>query len=260
MFDRPLFGDALKNYICQLNYEMKPLLFSFSLILLTIAAAGQPVFKNPGIPSSESFEIKDFIDNTTGYVSTTINISLKERNSQKYYYIRVDEGNCFLNEIEVNYNDLTTISERRMDKRSNSLEECYENNGNGIVHFFNREKKIDKIFHNPDKNIYSRYAYFISFRGFPFEVGKSVTFDTYFFEYGDALSMKVEVLSKQTVSVKAGVFECYKLELSVAGWLSIFAPYKSYLYFTVDGTHQFIKYEEKADNGGWNTDELIKVN
>jgi hypothetical protein len=80
------------------------------------------------------------------------------------------------------------------------------------------------------------------------------------YEYGDALSMKVKALSKQTVIVRAGTFECYKLELSVAGWLSLFAPYKSYLYFTVGGTHQFIKYEERNDNGGWNTDELIKVN
>ncbi len=235
------------------------LFFSLLIFLfLAIGAIGQPVFKNPGISKSESFEIVDFIDNTIGYVNTKINISLKERDSQKYYYISVEEGSIFYNEIEVNYDDLTTISEKRIDKRNNSIEELYENNGNGIVHFFNKEKGIDKKYNNTDRNIYSRYAYFISFRGFPFEVSNSVTFDTYMFEYGDVLSMKVKVLSKEKVSVKAGIFECYKLELSVAGWLSLFAPYKSYLYFTVGGTHQFVKYEEKSDNGGWNTDELIK--
>lgn len=251
----------LKNYICFFkNKLMKGYPLLTVVLLHSALALGQPVFKNPGISNSESFEIKDFIDNTNGYTSTKINISLKERNNQKYYYVRVDEGDFFLNEIEVNYNDLTTISEKRKDKKTQSLIECYENNGNGVIHFFNKDEKIDKIFHNDEKNIYSRYAYFISFRGFPFEVGKSVTFDTYMFEYGNALSMKVKALSKERITVKAGSFVCYKLELSVAGWISLIAPYKSYLYFKADGTHQFVKYEERSDNGGWNTDELVKEN
>lgn len=232
----------------------------FASLLIATVTTGQSVFKNPGVLESESFVITDFIDNTIGYVETKIDISLKERNNQKYYHIQVEEANLYLNEIEINYNDLTTISEKRINKKDNSVEEYYQNFGNGKIHFFNKEKGIDKDFNNTDKNIYSRYAYFISFRGFPFETSKSVTFDTYMFEYGDALSMKVTILSKQTVTVKAGTFECYKMELAVAGWLSLFAPFKSYLYFTVGGTHQFIKYEEKADNGGWNADELIRIN
>jgi len=239
---------------------MKFLLYPLVLLLLPIAAIGQPVFKNPGIAESESFEIYDYLDNTLGYVKTKVNISLKERSGQKYYHILVKEGDIFSNEIEVNYNDLTTISEKRVDLRNNSIVEYYTNNGNGVVHFFNSEKGIDKTFINKDKNIYSRYAYFISFRGFPFEVGKTVTFNSYMFEYGDALTMKVTNLSKQIVTVKAGSFECYKLELSLSGWLSIFASYKSYLYFSVADTHQFVKYEERDGNGGWNTDELMKIN
>jgi hypothetical protein len=238
---------------------MKLVLFSFALLFLTIATKGQPVFKNPGISDSESFEITDFIDNTIGFVTSHIDISLQERNGQKYYHIHVTEGDLFLNDIDVNYDDLTTISEKRINKKNNNVEELYENLGNGKIHFFNKEKGIDKYFENSDKNIYSRYAYFISFRGFPFEQSESVKFSTYMFEYGDALPMKVMVISKQMVSTKAGIFECYKLELSVAGWLSLFAPFKSYLYFTVDGTHRFVKYQEKADNGGWNNDELIKI-
>lgn len=239
---------------------MKYFLFLFANLFLANVTDSQPVFKNPGIPSHESFELNEFIDNTIGYVNTKIDISLKERNGQKYYSIHVDEGNVFTNEIEVNYDDLTTISEKRIDRRNNSVEEYYMNHGNGVIHFMNREKGIDKDYNNTDRNIYSRYAYFISFRGFPFETSKSVTFFTYMFEYGDALTMKATLVAKQLVTVKAGTFECYKLELSVGGWLSLFAPYKSYLYFTVDGTHQFIKYEEKSDNGGWDTDELTKIN
>jgi hypothetical protein len=237
---------------------MKHILFS-TLLLVTLATTGQPVFRNPGIPATESFEITDFIDNTIGFVTSRIDISLQERNGQKYYHIHVAEGDLYLNDIDVKYDDLTTITEKRINKKNNSIEELYENLGNGKIHFFNKEKGIDKVFENSDQNIYSRYAYFISFRGFPFEKSESVRFSTYMFEYGDALSMKVTVLSKEKVVVKAGIFECYKLELAVAGWISLIAPFKSYLYFTVDGTHRFIKYQEKSDNGGWNNDELIKI-
>jgi len=79
------------------------------------------------------------------------------------------------------------------------------------------------------------------------------------FEYGDVLPMKLKNLSKQTITVKKGTFECYKLELSVSGWLSLFTSYKSYLYFSVADTHQFIKYEERDENGVWNADELMKT-
>jgi hypothetical protein len=238
---------------------MKFLLYPL-IVLYPIIAIGQPVFKNPGISESESFEIYDYLDNSLGYVNSIINVSLKENKGNKYYYIHVNEGNIFSNEIEVNFNDLTTISEKRTDLRNNSVVEYFTNNGNGIIHFFNKEKGIDKSFNNSDKNIYSRYAYFFSFRGFPFEVGKSVTFNSYMFEYGDVLPMKLKNLSKQIVNLKTGTFECYKLELSVSGWLSLFSSYKSYLYFSASDTHQFLKYEEMDDKGVWNVDELMKTN
>jgi hypothetical protein len=239
---------------------MKFLFYPLILLLSPTIEIGQPVFKNPGISESESFEIYDYLDNRLGYVNSIVNISLKESNGQKYYNILVNEGNLFSNEIEVNYNDLTTISEKRIDLRNDSVIESYTNNGKGVIHFYNKEKGIDINLINPDKNIYSRYAYFFSFRGFPFEVGKSVTFNSYMFEYGDALPMKLKNLSKQTITVKKGTFECYKLELSVSGWQSIFTSYKSYLYFSIADTHQFIKYEERDENGVWNADELMKTN
>jgi hypothetical protein len=232
-----------------------PLIFLFSVI-----ANGQPVFKNPGISESESFEIHDYLDNSLGYVNSIVNVSLKENNGNKYYDIYVNEGHIYSNEIKVNFNDLTTISEKRTDLRNNSVVEYFINNGNGIIYFYNKEKGIDKNFNNTEKNIYSRYAYFFSFRGFPFEVGKSVTFNSYMFEYGDVLPMKLKNLSKQTVNLKTGNFECYKLELSVSGWQSLFSSYKSYLYFAVADTHQFVKYEEMDEKGVWNADELIKTN
>jgi hypothetical protein len=239
---------------------MKYFFFFFILLSVSLFVVGQSVFKNPGISASETFEITDYIDDTVGYVTAKIDISLKERNNNKYYSIDVEEGGIYSNKIEANYNDLTTIFEKRTDLRSNTVVEDYENPENKIVHFYNKEKGINKNFNNTDRNIYSRYAFFFSFRGFPFDVGKSVTFESYMFEYGDALTMKVTNVSKQFVTVKAGTYECYKLELSVAGWRSLFASDKFYLYFAVTGSHPFIKYEEKESNGIWNANELVKIN
>ncbi len=240
---------------------MKALTFSFYLLLFhfSFEAFAQPVFKNPNLPDKESYEISDYIDKANGYVITKVNISVKERNGLKYYYIYATEGSNFSNEIELNYDNLTTISEKRVDQKTNSIVEYYSNNGNNNVHFYNKEKGIDKDFFTLEKNIYSRYAYFFSLSGFPFETIKSVSFDTYMAEYGNALTMRATNTGKQTITVKAGTFECYKLELSVAGWISIFAPDVYYIYFSVDSPHHFIKYEEKEDNGLWSSDELIRI-
>jgi hypothetical protein len=231
--------------------------FSFIFLIFTIHANSQ-VFKNPGIPESESYEISDRIDEKIGYVNAQVNIKLEEANHFKYYLLSVNEGNIFLNEIKINYSDLTTLSEKRKDLRSNTLIESYQVLEENEIRFYNKEKEIDADFTTDDMNIYSRYAYFFSFRGFPFDSEKEVCFKTYMFEYGNALTMKAINLGKTNVTVKAGIFECYKLELSVAGWQSLFAPDKYYLYFAVAGTHQFVKYEEK-DGDIWNANELTKI-
>ena len=94
-------------------------------------------------------------------------VAFAQYGKNKRNHILVSEGNIFSNDIEVNYDDLTTISEKRVDLKTNNVVEYYTKSNN-LVHFFNSEKKINKNFQVTDNNIYSRYAYFFSFRGFPF--------------------------------------------------------------------------------------------
>ena len=219
----------------------------------------EAVFKNPGIPESETIELSDRIDQRTGYVLTRVRISVQQENEKKIYLIQAAEGNLFENTIKLDYDHLTTISEYRYDSKTGQLVESYLNNGEGKIHFFNKEEGIDKHFTNNDTNIYSRYAYFLSFEGFPFEIGKSVSFSSYVSEYGDALPMKLSCIAKESVTVKAGTFECYKLELSVAGWQALFSSDKYYLYYAVEKPHFFVKYEEKDKDGKWYANEFIRV-
>jgi hypothetical protein len=235
---------------------MKLLTSLIILFLVEFNILSQPVFKNPGIPTSETFEINEHFDLKVGYISSKIDIELKERDNKKYYLIRVNEGNLFSNEIEVNYSDLTTISEKRTNLKTGSLVQCFIKTGDKIQ-FINKEKGFYKTFHTSETNIYSPLAYLISFRGFPFEIGKSVSIKSYMYEYGDVLTMKVTNTAKETVTVKAGIFECYVLEFTVGGWQSFFAPEKYYLYFAVADPHIFVKYREQID-GVWYSDELTK--
>ncbi|MDR3628859.1 MAG: hypothetical protein P4L42_00840 [Desulfocapsaceae bacterium] len=235
------------------------LLFTGVTTSFILQAHAETVFSNPGIPHRESIELSDRIDSKTGYVIARVDISVHQEEREKYYLVNVAEGDLFINTIKLDYDTLTTISESRYDCKTGKVVESYHNNGQGGIRFFNQEKGIDKQFANSDKNIYSRYAYFLSFQGFPFEEGKSVTFASYVAEYGDALPMKVTCKGKKAVKVKAGTFNCYELELSVDGWQSLFASDKYYLYYAVDKPHQFIKYEEKDKNGQWYANELVRV-
>jgi hypothetical protein len=228
------------------------------IIFITIPAfSAQPVLNNPNIPVQEYFEVSDRLDKGIGYVTAKIKISMREENGQRFYYVRSREGDHFDNEMKLRHDDLTTIFEKRIDLRSNSATEAFQDLCNGIIYFFNKDNKIDKQFKKTDDNLYTRYSFFISLRGFPFSLKKEVRFKTYIGEYGDALTMRVINLGKEKISVKAGTFNCHKLELSIAGWQSVFAGDKFYFYFNESEPHQFIRYDEKDKDGRWYSNELL---
>ena len=229
------------------------------LVLIAFLGFGQnPVFKNPGITSEHHFIFSDHLDSGE-FVKAVVDISLVQNGDKKYYSVVTKEGDAFLNEMELNFEDLTSISEKRTDLKCNSLIENYSYQGNNKVYYYNRKKNVDKIFTTSDNNIYSRFGYFVSFQGFPFALGNTVYFKTFMYEYGDALTMKLSCVDMLKVQVTAGTFDCYKLELSVSGWQSFFVPDKFYLYFDKNAPHQFIKYEEKSDDGKWIASELVKM-
>jgi hypothetical protein len=232
--------------------------FLLCLVCSQTICLAQPVFRNPGLPDTEKYEISELVDPALGRYITDVSVRLTKQNNRKFYTLSANEGNLFVNEVEINYSDLTTISEKRTDLKTGKIIQSFHKKGD-TIHFYNAEKAADKTFITDEINIYSPLAYYYSFRGFPFETAKSVSFKTYMYRYGGVLTMNLEYFSRKTVTVKAGTFECYVLELSVGGWQSLFASDKYYLYFTVANPHIFVKYEEKID-GNWSADELIKYN
>jgi hypothetical protein len=227
-------------------------------IIIGDTHAGSPVFRNPGLPDEFSLMLRDRIDPKTGWVTAHAEILKFSAGGNAYYKITSTEGDLFRTVITIKADDLTTVSEKRYDVKTGECIESFENN-NGAVAFYNKEKDFNKKLKAGDHNVYSRYAYFISFMGFPFELKKEVSFTSYMFEYGDALTMKLRNTGKRVINVKAGQVECYRLELSVGGWQSIAASDRYYLYFSTEKPHYFMKYEQKEDDGKWYANELVSI-
>lgn len=230
--------------------------FIVCLLLMACVWADRPVLKNPGIPAKEKMTAWDYINKKEGFVKADINIELRTVKGKKYYYIESVEGKYFRNCMTLNYETLAPVEEKRYDNRTGKLIEALKIDKDKL-HFYHAAKGIDMYVDNPDQNTYSRYSYFFSLRGFPFETAKEVRFISYMFEYGNALELRATNLGKVKVKAKIGEMECWKLEVAVSGWQAPFAPDKYYLYFTVKAPYYFVKFDQKVEDGQWLSNELM---
>lgn len=216
------------------------------------------VFSNPGIPAVETYQVKNYINKDIGFVTASIKIELRKNDKGKpYYYLEGQDGAYYKNIAKVNYADLSTISEEKYDLKKNELVEriIVTKKGNTL---FNKEKDINKKY-KAETPIYSRYAYLLALRGFPFDKEKEISFKSYLAEYPPAaLNMRLRNLGTKKVKTLAGVINCYKLELSVGGWQAPFSGDRWYLYFAKEPPHYFVKFTQKVEDGSWLSNELIE--
>ena len=71
-----------------MNVHEKSKFHPAPLCLPGYLALSQPVFRNPGLPDHESYVIHEYLDAKTGYITSKIEISLKERDGVKFYSMR----------------------------------------------------------------------------------------------------------------------------------------------------------------------------
>ncbi|MDR1453204.1 MAG: DUF3108 domain-containing protein [Candidatus Margulisbacteria bacterium] len=248
---------------------MKKAFLFFSLFLL--AAAREPELPPlssalSGLPPKFTYQIRDYINKETGFVTANIYITTVVSGGQKYWHVESYEGDSFRNRpayrnsVTLNYSDFTTLSDERynVSDRSSYLIESFTASPDGTINFFHKDKNINLTAKNPG-NVYSRYAFLVSLSGFPFEQKDKVVMNVYMFEYGNVLPLRAVYQGKEKIKVPAGEFECYKLELAVDGVLGLFAPDKYYLYYTVAAPHHFVRFYQKVDDGSWLANELIGV-
>jgi hypothetical protein len=80
-------------------------------------------------------------------------------------------------------------------------------------------------------------VYFL-LRAIPFEVGYAATFSDVVVAAAATPKATIRVVGEEQVDVPAGSFNCYKLELSLAG-----VPQKQYFWYGVDSPHYLVKLE-----------------
>lgn len=76
------------------------------------------------------------------------------------------------------------------------------------------------------------------FRAIPFEEGYQVTYTNVVASAAQKPAVTITVIGKEQVEIPAELFDCWKLELSVAGQ-------KIYMWYSIDSPHYLVKY----DNG-----------
>ena len=122
----------------------------------------------------------------------------------------------------------------------------------GKVHFTFPGKK--KTVNLSGKNYYDLHTLALVFRTFPFGQEEKVDFQVVM--DGDrggpvgTFSMFVQEITREQVTVPAGVYDCYKLEMGVGGVAGIFArSYRYYFWYTAEEPHFLVRYEEKKERG-----------
>lgn len=123
---------------------------------------------------------------------------------------------------------------------------------NGNVHFtFPGKKKTIKL---EGDDYYDLSTLVLVFRTFPFGRGEKVDFRVVMDgSRGSPLgtfSMYVKEVGRERVTVPAGEYDCYKLEMGVGGLAGVFArSYKYYFWYTAQEPHFLVRYEEKKERG-----------
>ncbi len=98
----------------------------------------------------------------------------------------------------------------------------------------------------------------VELRVLPEEPGRQLRFVLVTLD-GKKVGMLAKIVGRQQVSVPAGSFECYKVELSPTGIAGVVADLvlpKMYMWFSVAAPHIWVKYE--GPEGGVGSREIVR--
>lgn len=143
----------------------------------------------------------------------------------------------------------------RPDWRPMLVETCHHNGelinrikyGDDRALFENSKNEQKKI--KVSGEFFDSNTIFQFLAGYPFKTSKKIAFDLVIDGKGGSplgsFKMSVQEIGREEVQTEAGVFDCYKLEMGVAGLATVFASkYKSYFWYSVDIPHFLVRYED----------------
>lgn len=184
--------------------------------------------------------------------STVSNTYYKSGNN---FVIKVAEQDGSITKITVDKNFIPK-NYKKIGKSGSTLE--YANYAKGKLNIKIPARNINKTVKLPDK-YYDPYTLYYVFRKFPFGKKDSVIIYLVYHDPGNirVVKMQVKYKGKETVKIKSGKFECYRLELGTVNPLDVAIwPYKYNFWFTTDQNRHFVKFSGREKDASLITSEL----
>jgi hypothetical protein len=209
------------------------------------------VLSDPNVPDGEKIVWRALVEEK--YYLTAVTWRVASRDGKTVYEITTDTGETKQAKYIVDKSDLRLLwcNVVRNDE-DGRFEVTIDVKGKHqyLAYDFKGKSKSKKIDHDP--NGYNGMIMGFCLRGFPFSDRQELKLKmTPPFRPGMPLwawkmwKGRVKLLGTEEVTVSAGTFDCYKLEVGASGGLIKMFSDKYYFWFTREPPHRFVKYESE---------------
>ena len=255
------------NIGTNIRYAMKNYLLLLScFLLITILPENEAscsVLTDPGIPDGEQIVWR--VIKKDGEISfATVTWHIKDRDTKPVYEITEDAGERKQGKYIIDKSDLRLIWAhvvRETDEGKSEATLEVRGDRQYLVHSHDNKSKDKEIDREPDG--YNGMSLGFCLRGFPFESQTEVNLKlTPPFRPGIPFwawkmwKSYVKLLVEEKVTVPAGTFDCYKLEVAASGGLIRRFTSEYYFWFTKEPPPRFVKYQ---DDDGKAVTELMEI-
>ncbi len=242
------------------------LLLSCSLLITILLETGAScsVLKDPGVPDGEQIVWRVTKEKDDGISFATITWHIENRDGKPVYEVTEDAGERKQAKYIIDKSDLRLIWAHVVRETDDGKSEAtIEVRGDRqyLVHNYDSKSKDKKIDHELDG--YNGMSLGFCLRGFPFKSETEVRLKlTPPFRPGIPLwawkmwKSYVKLLGEEKVTVPAGTFDCYKLEVAASGGLIRRFTSEYYFWFTKEPPHRFVRYQ---DDDGKAITELMEI-
>lgn len=248
------------------NHLRKSVLMLLWLLLIIILLETEvfcSVLSDPGIQNGEQIvwratrrDRKPEFSIITWYV--------KDKDGKPVYEITADSGERKQAKYIIAKSDLRLIRAYILRSTEDGKSEAtitVDDKHQYLIHNFKNKRKDEEIKNYPDG--YNGIILTFSLRGFPFGKQDEIKLKlTPPFKYNLPIwawkmwKSYAKLLGVEKVTVPAGTFDCYKLEIGASGGLVGRFTSKYYLWFTKEPPHYFVKYLRE---GGKSVTELMEI-
>ena len=244
--------------------RIKSVLALLCFVLVSTTGAFGSVFSDPDIPDGQQI-VWQVTKEGKKKPASTITWRVGSRDGKQVYEITKDSESGKNSKFVISKSDLRLI-EAQIHRSTEDGESQLTIKARGNHQYLNyvedgKKPKDKRIKYGPDG--YDGLILPYCLRGFPFEKRGKVEFDlTPPFRPGIPFwawkmwKSYAQCLGTETVTVPAGTFECYKLEVGASGGLIKRVTSRYYFWFTTEPPHQFVKYQDEDEK---NVTELLSL-